>query len=93
MAGKSDRKRSEKSCGTCFGTGQVLCLRSAFIADGYRRERCGICSGIGKSSYGDSPDYIRWQRQARVREGILRTAPRDLDDAQIAAFVRQQEAA
>jgi len=80
-----------RKCGTCFGTGQVLCLRSAFIADGYRRERCGICSGSGFSAYRDDTSYIRWQRQARVRDGILRRVPKGLDAAQIAALVRRQE--
>jgi hypothetical protein len=68
-------------------------MRSAFIADGYRRERCGICSGTGESSYRDSPDYIRFQRTARQREAIIRAAPKGLDHVQLARFVREQEAA
>jgi DnaJ-class molecular chaperone len=84
-----------KQCGACFGTGDVLCLRSAFIGDGYRRERCGICSGTGFSSYRDSPEYIRWQRLARSRDAILRSAPRGLDYIALGALVRnaEQEAA
>jgi hypothetical protein len=66
-------------------------MRTWFIADGYRRERCGTCSGTGKSSYRDQPDYIRFQRAARIREAILRRAPKGLDDRQLAAFVRDQE--
>lgn len=82
---------TKKKCGTCFGSGQILCLRSAFIGDGYRRESCGICSGSGVSTCRDSPDYIRWQRLARSRDAILRSAPRGLDDVQLAAFVRDAE--
>jgi hypothetical protein len=66
-------------------------MRSMFIADGYRRERCFICSGTGKSTYRDNPEYIRFQRTARAREIILRSAPKGLDERQLAAFVREQE--
>jgi hypothetical protein len=58
-------KLPKGTCGTCFGTGYILCATSAFRRDGYRRERCGLCSGSGKSTYRDDPAYRRWQWQAR----------------------------
>lgn len=42
-------------------------MRSAFTADGYRRERCGICAGSGQSTYRDSDWYARFQAKARAQ--------------------------
>lgn len=53
-------------CKTCGGTGSQLLLVSMFMADGLRRERCGICSGGGQSSYPNSPEFVRFQKRARL---------------------------
>lgn len=54
------------ACQTCAGTGHVLCLNSAITTDGFRRERCGICAGSGRSRYPATPEYDRFQKRARI---------------------------
>lgn len=58
---------SEKTCETCGGTGKIYCRNSWFPADGYRRERCGICRGTGKSDFRENDRaYVRWQKERRA---------------------------
>lgn len=58
-------------CRTCGGTGKIICMNSMFMTDGLRKERCGICSGTGKSSYRHWDNaYVK--RQARSRETFPR---------------------
>lgn len=38
------------ACAECDGTGQAILMNSWFIADGYRRQQCGLCDGTGKGS-------------------------------------------
>jgi hypothetical protein len=56
-------------CKTCGGTGNIFCMRSHFMSDGLRRERCGICGGTGESSYLNTPEYVRWQAEQRAAMG------------------------
>lgn len=58
-----------KACRDCEGTGRVFCANSWFLEDGYRRERCGICSGTGKttSSARPWPSHTKFQKRARAR--------------------------
>lgn len=53
-------------------------LRSAFLGDGFRRERCGACSGTGKSSYHDGA-FKNWQQKCRKMEAAMKAAPKGLD--------------
>lgn len=53
-------------CRTCGGTGAILSHRSWFPADGFSRDKCGICGGTGQSSYRDDPEYIAFQKTARA---------------------------
>ena len=53
-------------CHICDGSGRLVLMNSWFPADGYRRERCGICGGTGVSAYRSS-DYERQQRDLRER--------------------------
>lgn len=56
-------------CKWCDGSGYWLLLRSWFVSDGYRRERCHVCNGTGKHS-GIKPD-ADWNRfQKRARDGV-----------------------
>lgn len=64
---EAGRVAAVRSCRLCDGTGKIVLMKSWFKADGYRRERCGICSGTGQSSYICSPDYNREQRELRAR--------------------------
>jgi hypothetical protein len=41
-------------------------MNSWFHSDGYRRERCGLCAGTGKSDARD-PDWARAQKRLRER--------------------------
>lgn len=50
-----------KPCLNCEGAGKVLLLNSWFTADGYRRERCGICGGSGVNP----PGYTQWPGHAQ----------------------------
>lgn len=68
----------KRSCDCCLGTGQQLLLRSMFLGDGFRRERCGICAGSGKSSYHDGK-FANWQRKVRIMEAAMKAAPKGLD--------------
>lgn len=52
-------------CKTCGGTGKIAEMRTWFTADGYRWTDCGICGGTGKSYFQPSPEYVRFQRDAR----------------------------
>jgi hypothetical protein len=81
--------RTVAACKTCDGTGKILCLRSAFVGSGFRRERCGICAGTGKSAYRDDPVYVRWQHDARIMDAALRAAPKGLDDIALGKLARQ----
>ena len=58
-----------KPCLNCEGQGAVLLLRSWLIADGYRRERCGICggSGVNPDGYKQWPGHARFLRRANER--------------------------
>lgn len=56
----------EATCVSCGGTGWWWLNRSWFRHDGYRRERCAICAGTGRSAYRDSPDFVRMQRERRA---------------------------
>lgn len=69
---------SARPCDCCLGTGQQLLLRSAFLGDGFRRERCGVCSGAGKSSYHDGK-FKSWQRKCREMEAAMKGAPKGSD--------------
>lgn len=56
-----------KDCMTCGGTGWQILNRSHYTADGYRREKCGICGGSGKSDYHHhATDFVRMQRERRA---------------------------
>lgn len=59
--------RRQPTCSTCGGTGWQHLLNSWFVPDGFRRERCGICAGSGKSGYRNDAPFVR--RQAAVRSG------------------------
>jgi hypothetical protein len=52
-------------CRNCDGTGRIFCRNSHIIVDGYRRERCGVCGGTGKSRYLIEARDVRFQREAR----------------------------
>lgn len=56
-----------KTCRLCGGTGKQIAMNSWFIADGFRRLRCGICGGSGNSSYMPPSDYVREQAKFRER--------------------------
>ena len=62
--------KTARACRTCGGTGWVIYMATMFIQDRLRKERCGICSGTGFSSYRGDPSYVRWQ--ARMRETFPR---------------------
>lgn len=64
---------AERACGSCGGTGWWWLNRSWFKTDGYRRERCHICGGTGRSDYRDSTEFVRRQAQLR-RELATRPA-------------------
>ena len=36
-----------RACEWCEGKGSVPLMKSWFLADGFRRNRCGVCSGTG----------------------------------------------
>lgn len=55
-----------RDCEVCGGTGKLTLMRSWFHSDGYRRERCGICHGTGKSNY-RNPPYAKEQAEMRAR--------------------------
>lgn len=54
-------------CTNCGGTGKLLLMKSWFLNDGYRRERCGICAGSGESSYRVPAEEARHQKECRER--------------------------
>lgn len=58
-----------KPCLNCEGTGKVLLLKSWFVTDGYRRERCGICggSGVNPPGYKQFPGHGAFLRKANAR--------------------------
>lgn len=64
-------------CRTCGGTGWQWLLRTWFRGDGYRKSRCGVCGGTGKSNYRDDPAFIRGQAEIRRALGnvCLLTTP------------------
>jgi hypothetical protein len=67
------------NCRNCIGTGKVLLLNSHFTEDGYRRERCAICEGTGRSKYKPDTEWVRFQaRAARQVEEWGGLKPRDL---------------
>ena len=55
-----------KRCSTCGGTGWQILNRSWFQSDGYRRERCGICSGSGSSSFKGDATFVKEQAKRRA---------------------------
>lgn len=55
-----------RACGTCGGTGQIVCMNTMFVTERTRKERCGICSGTGRSSYRDDAAYVKWQSRMRA---------------------------
>lgn len=58
--------KAPKQCGACGGTGRIICLNSMFMADGLRKERCGICDGTGYSDYRNDAEYMHWQARCRA---------------------------
>lgn len=58
---------AKQSCRLCAGTGHLVVMRSWFHTDGYRRIRCGICSGSGESSYRPGADWVRAQSALRAK--------------------------
>lgn len=54
-----------RDCRQCGGTGFVILDRSWFKADGYRKERCGVCEGAGQSTYQPHPEFAAQQAQRR----------------------------
>lgn len=56
----------QATCRTCGGTGKIVSLNSAFITDGLRKLRCGICAGSGVSSFQPDAAYARWQANNRA---------------------------
>jgi hypothetical protein len=73
------------ACQSCLGTGWLLCMNSWFLADGFRRERCGICAGSGASHH---PNYFPEQRRFRAANVAIRGAPADLSDAALGQIAR-----
>lgn len=65
-------------CEVCGGTGLILTMRSWFPADGYSRQRCGICQGTRTSSFRDA-GYAREQRH--LRAAIAKAEGRSKGDA------------
>jgi hypothetical protein len=62
------------TCRTCGGTGRIYCAKSWFPADGYTKERCGVCGGTGESLYQPDPQYARRQIDLRGTDEALREA-------------------
>lgn len=75
-----------RDCDCCVGTGWQLLLRSMFVTDGYRRERCGVCAGSGKSNHTDK-GFRAWQIKARKRADILAGAPEGLSPSDLVRLV------
>ena len=67
-----------RPCDCCLGTGKQLIMRTWFVGDGYKRERCGTCSGTGKSTYQDKK-WAAYQRRCHARDAAMRAAPKGLD--------------
>jgi DnaJ-class molecular chaperone len=67
-AAKSKSAWKLPACASCGGTGEQWLMNSWFPEDGYRRARCGICTGAGKSDYRDDAEFCR--RQAERRAGL-----------------------
>lgn len=59
-------ERTPKPCALCGGSGWLHLLNSWFRSDGFRRERCGICAGTGKSDYRPDAEWIRKQAEFRA---------------------------
>lgn len=55
-----------RRCANCDGTGKLVLMKSWFPSDGYRRERCGICGGTGRSAYRPAPDAVKQQKDLRA---------------------------
>lgn len=61
------RAKAVRDCEPCGGTGWQWLNRSWLTADGYHRERCGICGGSGKSDYRYADArFIREQARRRI---------------------------
>lgn len=59
-------ERTESSCRLCEGTGWLYLMNSWFPKhSGYRRSRCGVCKGTGKSSYRPEASYVRQAHELR----------------------------
>lgn len=52
-------------CRLCEGAGYLYLMNSWFSSDGYRRSRCGICGGSGKSNYKPGAEYISSTKRLR----------------------------
>lgn len=61
--------KAGKKCVNCEGTGNELLLCTMFVQDGYRRERCGICSGSGINppNYRAWPGHLKFLKKANAR--------------------------
>lgn len=59
-----------ETCPLCAGTRFILCGRSWFITDGYRREKCHLCGGSGeikRRSVNKRGRFLRGWIQAQER--------------------------
>lgn len=62
-------EKKPKNCMTCGGTGWQWLSNSWFIADGWRKEKCGICDGTGLSTYTHHDTrFVRLQANLRDPE-------------------------
>ena len=68
----------ERDCKLCEGTGFLYLMNSWFHHGGYRRSRCGLCAGTGKSNYNPSADYVAQMKRLRcLATGVAHTSPQE----------------
>ena len=61
----SKHRKPRGSCATCGGKGWQLLNNSWQLADGFRKERCGICAGTGDSVVAGEAAFVRMQAACR----------------------------
>lgn len=76
-------------CRACDGDGTVLLMKSWFLGDGFRRERCGWCGGSGSArGYPESS-----QRRFKSAEAAMASYRREHPKADLAELGRVAQAA